>query len=73
MTMTMTMLLCRTGWMNYYQGLSDNDQVINGGDYVDQNETGHEIFNDMIMPVSQAIARQDPMHLSAQKIEDSIA
>lgn len=41
----MPMLLCRTGWMNYYQGLSDNDQVINGGDYVDQNQTGHEIFN----------------------------
>ena len=28
---------------------------------------------DMIMPVSQAIARQDPMHLSAKKIEDAIA
>ncbi|MHB1493863.1 MAG: protein NO VEIN domain-containing protein [Acidithiobacillus sp.] len=41
----MNIILCRTGWMNYYRGFLDNDQLINGGRYVDTNKTGHEIFN----------------------------
>ena len=37
--------------------------------------TRRELFGSvvMIMPVSQAIARQDPMHLLAKKMGDAIA
>ena len=39
------MLLCRIGWMVHYQGVTDNDPILGGGQYVDEHGTGHEIFN----------------------------
>jgi hypothetical protein len=41
----MTMLLCRIGWMVHYQGVTDNDPILGGGQYVDEHGTGNEIFN----------------------------
>lgn len=38
------MLFCNVGWMERYKGLH-GDAIVNGGDYVQQNKTGHEICN----------------------------
>ncbi|MFM6281063.1 MAG: hypothetical protein ACKN9K_22075, partial [Dolichospermum sp.] len=32
-------------WMKYYQGVTKEDAPKNGGDFIEQNEYGHEIFN----------------------------
>lgn len=41
----MNIVLFKTGWMNYYQGLSDNDEILKGGSYIIENGVGSEIFN----------------------------
>jgi len=38
-------IFCNIGWMNKYQGLDSNDTIVNGGQFVDENLYGHEIFN----------------------------
>ena len=38
-------LFCRIGWMQYYQGLLEQDQIYGGGSYVTLYGYGHEIFN----------------------------
>ncbi|MDR3367174.1 MAG: DUF3883 domain-containing protein [Prevotellaceae bacterium] len=35
----------RVGWMDFYQGLSKTDAIINGGKFVRVKGYGHEIFN----------------------------
>ena len=39
----------RIGWMNKYEGLFENrkriDKILNGGEYVVENESGNEIYN----------------------------
>lgn len=41
----MRMVLFKTGWMNYYQGQTENDRLIGGGRYVAEHHAGHEVFN----------------------------
>ncbi len=41
----MPLVLFNIGWMNHYQGLTENDRIFNGGRYVDDNKTGGEICN----------------------------
>lgn len=41
----MRMVLFKTGWMNYYQGQTEVDQLIGGGQYVAEHHAGHEVFN----------------------------
>lgn len=38
-------LVCRVAWMKYYQGLTEIDPPYGGGEFVDQNGYGHEVFN----------------------------
>ncbi|MEM4293967.1 MAG: hypothetical protein QXJ27_07385 [Thermoplasmata archaeon] len=37
-------LFCRIGWMAKYQGL-EGDKITGGGEYVNENESGFEIYN----------------------------
>lgn len=40
------MLFCNIGWMNRYEGLEGRpDKIVGGGQYVTDNETGHEVCN----------------------------
>lgn len=38
-------LVCNVGWMKNYRGVTENDKIIGGGEYVDNNKTGHEVCN----------------------------
>ncbi|MCX6984377.1 MAG: HNH endonuclease, partial [Lentisphaerae bacterium] len=40
----MTMLLCKIGWMERYQGIH-SDRISSGADYVKATGFGHEVFN----------------------------
>ena len=39
------MIFFRIGWMQNYSGLNQQDQIIGGGGFIDENQFGHEIFN----------------------------
>jgi hypothetical protein len=39
------MLFLRIGWMRFYEGLSDDDQIHGGGAFVREHGYGHEMFN----------------------------
>lgn len=39
------MLVCRITWMKRYQGITDDDQPVGGGSYVDANNDAYEKFN----------------------------
>lgn len=41
----MTLLFCNIGWMERYQGVSADDKIKGGGEYVTLNNTGHEVCN----------------------------
>lgn len=41
----MTTLFCHIGWMNNYQGETEDDRLRGGGSYVQEQQTGHEICN----------------------------
>ena len=41
----MALVLFNIGWMQYYRGQTSSDRIINGGNYVKDNETGGEINN----------------------------
>lgn len=38
-------LFLRTAWMKYYNGITDTDKPENGGEFIDKNGWGGEIFN----------------------------
>ena len=38
-------VFCEVTWMKYYGGVSENDKPMNGGKYIDENETGGEVYN----------------------------
>lgn len=40
-----SVLVCRTAWMDFYDGLGSGDAPVGGGAYVDESGFGHEIFN----------------------------
>ena len=40
----MRILFCNIGWMEKYQGLTDNDQI-SGGSFVSEKGMGHEVCN----------------------------
>jgi hypothetical protein len=44
----MTTLFCHIGWMNNYQGETEDDRLRGGGSYVQEQQTGHEICNFVI-------------------------
>lgn len=48
----MRFLFCRVGWMQNYKGQYDGDQLIGGGSYVEQCETGSEIHNFTVEQIS---------------------
>lgn len=39
------MLVCRITWMKRYEGITDDDQPVGGGSYVDANNDAYEKFN----------------------------
>lgn len=39
------MLFCNIGWMDFYKGITDKDQIVGGGAYVYENGMGHEVCN----------------------------
>ena len=41
----MRILFCNIGWMEKYQGLTDNDQISGGGSFVSEKGMGHEVCN----------------------------
>ena len=41
----MRILFCNIGWMEKYQGLTDNDQISGGGSIVSEKGMGHEVCN----------------------------
>lgn len=41
----MGIVFFNVGWMEYYQGLSTNDQIQGGGSYVQEEGMGHEVCN----------------------------
>lgn len=45
----MTTLFCHIGWMKNYQGETEDDQLLGGGRYVQEQKTGHEICNFMVV------------------------
>lgn len=71
----MRILLCRTGWMNYYQGPSDNDAINGGGRWVLEHQSGHEIFN--FMPSDDAFyGNAQPTHdgqINLQRIDNNLS
>ena len=38
-------VFCRTGWMKYYKGISDDDKIVRGGRYIEEYNYGNEILN----------------------------
>lgn len=44
-TRGMPLVLFNIGWMQRYRGLTDDDRILNGGKYVEENETGAEVEN----------------------------
>ena len=45
MNRVMPMVLFNIGWMRHYRGQTSSDRIVNGGQYVTDNETGGEIRN----------------------------
>lgn len=43
--LSVPILFLRIGWMRFYQGLSDDDQIHGGGEFVREHGYGHEMFN----------------------------
>lgn len=41
----MRVLFCNIGWMAFYNGLSETDQITGGGSWVEESGTGGEIYN----------------------------
>lgn len=41
----MKILFCNIGWMEFYRGLSADDQIVGGGSYVKKEGMGHEVCN----------------------------
>lgn len=41
----MKVLFCNVGWMNYYDGLTEDDLIKGGGSWVEESGTGGEIYN----------------------------
>lgn len=39
------LVLFNVGWMNHYRGVTDQDKIVNGGTYTEENETGGEVWN----------------------------
>jgi len=39
------MIFFNIGWMNYYRGITDEDPIEKGGQYIDENGRGYEIWN----------------------------
>jgi hypothetical protein len=39
----MKLLMCNVAWMREYQGISDTDYPINGGEFIEENGYGHEV------------------------------
>src|SRR5262245_37672642 len=39
------MIFLRVGWMDRYQGITEDDKISSGGAYVAEHGFGHEIFN----------------------------
>ena len=41
----MKIVFCKTGYMKYYKGVTQKDQITNGGSWVRENKDGHEAYN----------------------------
>ena len=41
----MAILFCNIGWMEYYQGLRNGDNILKGGKYPVKTGKGHEVCN----------------------------
>ena len=41
----MKVLFCNIGWMEFYRGLTSDDQIVGGGSYVKEEGMGHEVCN----------------------------
>jgi 5-methylcytosine-specific restriction protein A len=41
----MPYLFCNVGWMKFYHGVSDDDPIAGGGEYVAENASGCEMYN----------------------------
>jgi tetratricopeptide (TPR) repeat protein len=41
----MRVLFCNIGWMKYYEGVTDDDQILFGGSYVEEFKEGAEQYN----------------------------
>lgn len=41
----MRVLFCNVAWMRYYNGVTSKDEPRNGGSWVNENQTGAEIYN----------------------------
>ena len=41
----MAVVFFNIGWMRYYKGQTHSDRIVNGGEYVATNKTGHEVKN----------------------------
>lgn len=39
------MLICNVAWMKHYQGITETDYPVNGGEYIKKNGYGHEVIN----------------------------
>jgi hypothetical protein len=37
--------MCNVAWMREYQGITDTDYPINGGEFIEENGYGHEVIN----------------------------
>jgi hypothetical protein len=40
-------IFLKIGWMEHYKGISDNDKISSGAEYIKKNKYGHEMFNFM--------------------------
>ncbi|MDX1944232.1 MAG: DUF3883 domain-containing protein [Pirellulaceae bacterium] len=72
------MLFLRIGWMRFYEGLSDDDQIHGGGAFVREHGYGHEMFNFLpfnermygyVRPTSGGSAENDFVDGSGIKLE----
>ena len=41
----MRVLFCNIAWMKYYNGVRSGDEPVNGGSWVNENQSGAEIYN----------------------------
>lgn len=50
----MKILFCNIAWMKYYQGTCDEDIPVNGGSYVNENQSAGEAYNFLPVDIQES-------------------